>query len=99
MADNYRCQIVVSMCGGVIQDVYCSDPQAQTTIVDWDNEDCEPTANGIFEVQIEDVGKTLVYVADFLTQPMKNISGTDVEKALRASDCQDMLQGSEGGAG
>ena len=92
------CRIVVSICGGVIQDVYCSDDNAQTVIVDWDNEDCESSASGIVEVQVEGVGKTLVYVADYLTQPLKNLLDTDVERALRAANCHDLSQSPQGDA-
>ena len=78
-------RVVVNVYGGVVQDVFCSDPHARAAIVDWDNEGRDPSEDGIVEVQMEDGGKTPACVADYPTQPLKNLPGTDVEKALRAA--------------
>jgi len=78
-------RVVVNVYGGVVQDVFCSDPHARAAIVDWGTESRDPCENGIVEVQTEDGGKLLAYVADYPTQPWKNLPDTDIEKALVAA--------------
>jgi len=50
-------RVVVNVYGGVVQDVFCSDPHARAVIVDWDTEGRDPSEEGIVEVQMEDDGK------------------------------------------
>ena len=76
-------RVVVNVYGGVVQDVFCSDPRARAAIVDWDNEGRDSSEDGIVEVQMEDGGKHFAYVTDYATQPLENLPGTDVEKALK----------------
>jgi hypothetical protein len=94
-----HCRTVVSICGGIIQDIYCSDPHARIVVIDWDTEGCEPSVNGIVEMREPSGRNIYVYVADFHTQPMNNLSGTEIEEALGVANCQDILYGPERGAG
>ena len=43
--------IIVSVYGGVVQDVFCSDAEANLTIVDWDTEGASPEQAGVVKVK------------------------------------------------
>jgi hypothetical protein len=70
-------RIVVNVSGGVVQDVYCSNPQADFVIVDWDTDGCDPTEGGIVEV-----GRQVAHVAQREVYPLDKLAGTDVGAAL-----------------
>ncbi len=70
-------RIVVNVSGGVVQDVYCSDLQADLVIVDWDTDGCDPTEGGIVEV-----GRQVAHVAQREAHPLDKLVGTDVGAAL-----------------
>jgi len=46
-------QIVISVSGGLVQDVFCCDPHGSLTVVDWDIEGCSPAEPGIVKVPLE----------------------------------------------
>jgi len=78
-------QIVLNIQGGTVQDVFCTDSNAHVKIVDWDVQVSDPNAPGIVEVQVEQGRKQLAFVGGLLPNPMSDLAGTDVEKALAAA--------------
>ncbi len=70
-------RIVVNVSGGVVQDVYCSDPQADLTVVDWDTDGCDLTEGGMVEV-----GRQVAHITGLDAEPLEAMAGTDVGAAL-----------------
>jgi hypothetical protein len=61
--------VVIEVSGGVVQEVYCDDPEARIVLIDWDAEGCTVDEPGIVEV-IDDLGRSLpVHAADFPKTP------------------------------
>jgi hypothetical protein len=77
--------IVLNVYGGVVQDVFCSDPTLQVTLVDWDTQGGDASEPGIVEVTTGGDRTQLVYVADLSGNPLADLAGTDVECAVRAA--------------
>ena len=42
--------IILNMSGGLVQDVFCSAPDAEVLLADWDTEGSDPDAPGLVEV-------------------------------------------------
>jgi hypothetical protein len=78
-------QIVISVCGGVVQDVYSSRPEVQVMLVDWDVEESDPDAPGIVEIDTDASSPARAYVADFPTNSLADLAGTNVELAIQAA--------------
>ncbi len=72
-----KLRIVLDISGGVVQDVYCSDPQAECVIVDWDCCELDDEVVGAVEVDGEVASITQHEVC-----PLDKLAGTDVEAAL-----------------
>ena len=77
-------QIIINVYGGLVQDVFCSHPEAEVTLVDFDihaNCDDEP---GI--VMITAGQRTeRAFVDQLSPQPLEALAGTDVERAIDAA--------------
>ena len=43
-------KVVLNMGGGLVQEVFASDPAITVALVDWDTEGCDPSDNGIVEI-------------------------------------------------
>jgi hypothetical protein len=76
-------EIIVSVYGGVVQDVFCSDAEAQVTIVDWDTEGANPDQAGVVKIQNAAGQERLAHVDRSKPAPLSRLVGTDVESALR----------------
>ena len=72
-----RPRVVLNVSGGAVQDVYCSDPEADIVIVDWDTEGCDPEADDLVAV-----AGGLAYVTGWDAEPLAAMKGTDVGLAL-----------------
>ena len=83
-------QIVLNIYGGTVQDVFCTDSNAHVQIVHWDVQESDPDALGIVEVEVEQGRKRLAFVGGLLPNPMSDLVGTDVEKALSAAGVADV---------
>jgi hypothetical protein len=77
-----KARIVLNVSGGVVQDVFCSDPEAEVIVVDWETEGCDSSRDDV--VEIEGRG-TAVFVAHPHRYSLQNLTGTVVEAALRAA--------------
>jgi hypothetical protein len=79
-----RPKIVLNIFGGVLQDVFASEP-ASILLVDWDTEGSSFTDNNI--VELPDVGGStkLASVAECFVQSLTRLAGTEAEAALKAA--------------
>jgi len=85
MAATPAPKIVLNMLGGLVQEVFASDPAITVALVDWDTEGCDPSDNGIVEVPDERGGTQLAHVAECSVEPLKQLAGTETEAALKAA--------------
>jgi hypothetical protein len=77
--------IILNISGGVLQDVFGSDPAITVALVDWDTEGCDPSDNGIIEIPDGRGGTQLANVAEYPVQPLEQLTGTETEAALKAA--------------
>lgn len=85
-----RHQLVINVNGGLVQDVFCSVPDVQVLVVDWDTEGACPGDPGIVDVPLPD-GPCRACVSDFPVAPLSEVAGTDVEAAIDAAHTQGVL--------
>jgi hypothetical protein len=78
-------KIVLTMDGGLVQEVFASDPAITVALVDWDTEGCDPSDNGIVEIPDERGGTQLAHVAECPVEPLEQLAGTETEAALKAA--------------
>ena len=76
--------IVLDVSGGVLQDVFSSDPAISVILVDWDTEGCAPSDDGIVEIP-DGQGSTLANVVEYPVSPLEELAGTEIEAALKAA--------------
>jgi hypothetical protein len=77
--------IVLNISGGVLQDVFGSDPAIAVTLVDWDCDDCSPSDNNIVELPDVRGGTHLAAVTEYPVMPLTDLAGTETEAALKAA--------------
>ena len=78
--------LVLSIHGGLVQDVFASDPDVSITLVDWDVEGADADHPHVVEIT-DDFGHTLrAYVAPVAVQPCSDLVGTDVGAAVEAAE-------------
>ena len=78
-------KVVLNLSGGVLQDVFGSDPAIAVTLVDFDVEGCSPSDNGIVEIPDVRGGTHLANVADYPVWPLEQLVGTETEAAMKAA--------------
>ena len=77
--------IVLNISGGVLQDVFGSDPAASVVLCDWDCDGCDPSEEGIVEIPDGHGGMQLAKVAEYPVWPLEQLAGTETEAALKAA--------------
>jgi hypothetical protein len=78
-------RIVLNLSGGVLQDVFSSDPHARVILVDWDVEYANPAEEGVVAIP-DGRGNTLfASVAEYPLHSLPDLAGTDAEDALDAA--------------
>ena len=77
--------IVLNISGGVLQDVFGSDPAIAVTLVDWDCDGCSPSDNNIVELPDVRGGTHLAAVTDYPVWPLQQLAGTETAAALKAA--------------
>lgn len=81
----HRPIVVLSIYGGMLQDVFSSDPTVRAVLVDWDSEGRAADEPHVVEIS-DSLGRaSLAYVAEYSASPLERLSG-DVAEALKASD-------------
>ena len=78
-------RVVLNLSGGVLQDVFGSDPAIAVALVDWDVEGCSPSDNGIVELPDVRGGTQLASVVEYPVWPLEQLAGTETEAALKAA--------------
>lgn len=78
-------KIVLNISGGVLQDVFSSDPAATVMLCDWDCEGCSPSDDGVVEIPGGRGGTQLARVAEYPVLPLTDLAGTETEAALKAA--------------
>jgi hypothetical protein len=74
-------QIVISILGGIVQDVYCSGALEDLVVVDWD---VEQRDEGVVEAQYG--RQTLrARVTHPIIWPLNQLAGSDVEAVIEAA--------------
>jgi hypothetical protein len=73
-------QIVISVHGGFVCDVFCSIENAEVVLVDWDVDPNDPSPD---VVEIVDAGRTKhALVGTFEARPFSDLSGTKDAAAI-----------------
>lgn len=70
---------VIEVSGGVVQDVYCSEPKTRVFVIDWDED------HGVYEVADDQGRIQRASVAEFPVHAFDSLSGTMTEKALQVA--------------
>jgi hypothetical protein len=78
-------KIILNMSGGLVQEVFGSDPAITVALVDWDTEGSDPSDNGMVEIPDERGGTQLAHVAECGVEPLEQLAGTETEAALKAA--------------
>jgi len=78
-------KVVLSISGGVLQDVFASDPAIALIRVDWDTEGSDPSEPGVVEIPDGRGGTQLAAVAEYPLLPLTDLVGTETEAALKAA--------------
>jgi hypothetical protein len=78
-------KVVLNISGGVLQDVFSSDPAISVVLVDWDAEGSDPSEKGIVEIPDGRGGTQLANVAEYPVSPLMDLMGTETEAALKAA--------------
>lgn len=81
--------VIINLHGGIVQDVFCSLAEVDVRLVDWDVEGSDQDDPGIVEVALAEDRKRFVFVGGMLANPLDDLAGTDVERALKAAEVQD----------
>jgi hypothetical protein len=85
-----RPQVIINLHGGLVQDVFCSVPDVQVLVVDWDVEGSFPGEPGVVDVPLA-TGPCQACVSDFAVASLNELVGTDVEVAVDAAIQQGVL--------
>ena len=78
-------KVVLNISGGVLQDVFSSDPAISVVLADWDTEGSDPSEEGIVEIPDGRGGTQLAAVAEYPVMPVADLVGTETEAALKAA--------------
>lgn len=78
-------KVVLTIYGGLLQDVFSSDPAITVIRLDWDTEGCCPSDDGIVEIPDGRGDTQLISVAEFDVSPLEELAGTDTETAIKAA--------------
>ncbi|HEY3965149.1 MAG TPA: hypothetical protein VGM05_11410 [Planctomycetaceae bacterium] len=83
-----RPQIVLNVHGGIVQDVFASIPELHVVIVDWDTEGLDSPAL----VDLSFGGhRCSASVVEIPPEPLEELAGSDVERAIDAACEQGVL--------
>lgn len=86
----HRNAIIISVHGGLVQDVFCSNPDMCVVLVDWDQEGEHVGCPGVIEIE-SDGRQHAVAVVEYEAAKFSDLPGTDVEKALAAAHLHGQL--------
>lgn len=76
--------IVIVLHKGLVQNVYCSDADAEIVLVDWGVEPCDPTDTRVVEIRTRRRVHTAL-VQEIEADPIEDLAGSMVERAIDAA--------------
>jgi hypothetical protein len=78
--------VVISVYGGVVQDVFCSEPRATVTVVDWDTEGTDNAAVGYVSVPDKFGHESPAIVSTCEAESLAAMKSTPIEAALKRAE-------------
>lgn len=85
-----RPQLVLNLSGGIVREVFCSVPEIQVLVVDWDISTAFPGEPGVVNVPVAG-DYELACISDMAVEPLERLAGTDAEAAIDAAYHQGVL--------
>jgi hypothetical protein len=79
-------QLVINVYGGLVQEVFCSDPEIEVLLVDWDVEPADAEHPSVVHVPANGRRSQLAYVAPLAVQTIEALQGTQVAAAIDAAE-------------
>lgn len=77
--------VVINVSGGLVQDVFASNPNIEVTLVDWDVEGADADHPDVISI-IDRLGRNRpAYVAPLPVQTSHQLDGTEIAAALAAA--------------
>ena len=78
--------IVLNVHGGIVQDVFASDPDVEVTLVDWDVDGSDAAHPNVVAIT-DSLGRTRrAYVSPLAVEPLAELIGSDVETAIEVAN-------------
>ena len=81
-----KSQLVINVYGGLVQEAYCSDPEIEVLLVDWDVEPADAEHPSVVQVPSDNRRSQLAYVAPLTVQALDALQGTQVAAAIDAAE-------------
>lgn len=78
-----KTKVVINLYGGLVQEVFCSDQDADIVVVDWDTETCPEADPDITRITTENGLELGAIVREFDAAPIKLLAGTDCDAAIK----------------
>ena len=79
-------QLVINVYGGLVQEVFCSDPEIEVLLVDWDVEPADAEHPSVVQVPSDSHRSQPAYVAPLAVQALEVLQGTQVAAAIDAAE-------------
>lgn len=76
-------KIIIEVDGGVVQEVYCDDPNVTVVLVDWDTEGCSPDERGLITVHDDSGRERLARVIELPTATIESLA-RDTQEAAKS---------------
>lgn len=85
-------EIILSIHGGVLQDVFASDPDIDIILVDWDVAGSVPDDEGLIHA-VHNKRLVKAFVSRPNPFPLRELAGSEIEALINAAEEQDVHHG------
>jgi hypothetical protein len=82
-------EVILSIHGGVLQDVYASDPDIDIILVDWDVAGSVPDEEGLVHA-VHNKRLVKAFVSRPNPFPLCDLAGSEIEALINAAEQQDV---------
>jgi hypothetical protein len=79
-------QLVINVYGGLVQEVFCSDPDLEVLLVDWDVEAADADHPSVVHVPADDHRSQPAYVTPLPVQALDALQGTPIAAAIDVAE-------------
>ena len=79
-------QLVIIVDGGIVREVFCSQPEIEVLLVDWDVEPSDADHPAVVQIPSDSRRPQYAYVASLAVQASDAILGTKVAAAIDAAE-------------